>query len=322
MAGFFGLFDYTKEGPGVPKDAPPKSRFRIFFEVLGRKFWNLIRVNILFWIFNIPALIFLVLFTGYLHLLITQNLALSPEDISSTLFFGSIPLMTIFLCLPLISVGPAQAGMTYILRNYSREEHAFIWWDFKENARKNFKQGMIVSLINTAVTVLVLFDIYFYISYRTDNILITIASVLVIMAFVIFMMMSMYIYPMMVTFDLTIKQLYTNAFLFAIMKFFPNLLIIVFSFVYIYFSFYYPVIGYVLFALFSMAFVGYITNFYVYSKIDRYMIQPTLEAEDEEEGTSLDGGKVEMLEGEQNTEENSDNAGIDKIANEQYPEEK
>lgn len=147
-------------------------------------------------------------FTGYLHLLITQNLGLSPDDISSTLFFGAIPLMTIFICLPLITVGPAQAGMTYILRNYSREEHAFIWWDFKENARKNFKQGMIVGLINTVVTVLVLFDIYFYISYRTENLIITAASVLIIVAFLVFMMMSMYIYPMMVTFNLSIKQLY------------------------------------------------------------------------------------------------------------------
>ena len=43
MAGFFGLFDYTKEGPGVPKDAPPKSRFVIFFEVFARKFWNIIK---------------------------------------------------------------------------------------------------------------------------------------------------------------------------------------------------------------------------------------------------------------------------------------
>lgn len=32
MAGFFGLFDYTKEGPGVPKDAPPKARFIIFLK--------------------------------------------------------------------------------------------------------------------------------------------------------------------------------------------------------------------------------------------------------------------------------------------------
>lgn len=277
MAGFFGLFDFTREGPGVPKDAPPKSRFRIFFEVLGRKFWNIVKVNLLFGVFNIPALFILLIFAVYLQALLTQNMTLSPEEISSNLFFGTIPLMTIFVCLPLITVGPAQAGMTYILRNYSREEHAFIWWDFKEQARKNFKQSMIVSIINMVLTILVILDIYFYLSYQTDSLLMTAATAFIIMAFIVFMMMSMYIYPMMVTFDLNIRQLYKNAFLFAIMKFFPNLLILIVVFLYLFFSFYYPLVGYFLFILFSMGFTSYITNFYVYSRLEKYMIKPTME---------------------------------------------
>ena len=57
MAGFFGLFDYNKPGPGVPKDAPRKSPLIVFFEILQRKFWNLIKVNMMFLIFNLPALI-------------------------------------------------------------------------------------------------------------------------------------------------------------------------------------------------------------------------------------------------------------------------
>jgi len=289
MAGFFGLFDYTKEGPGVPKDAPPKSRFRIFFEVLGRKFWNIVKVNLLFGIFNIPAIIFLVIFAVYLQALLTQNITLEPEEMVTNLFFGTIPLMTIFICLPFFTVGPAQAGMTYVLRNYSREEHAFIWGDFKEHALKNFKQSIIVSIINAFFTVLVILDIYFYLNYQTDNLLMTAATAFIIMAFVIFMMMSMYIYPMMVTFDLSVKQLYRNAFLFAIMKFFPNLLILIVVFLYLFFSFYYPVIGYLLFIFISMGLTSYITNFYVYSKIERYMIQPAMEADKGEDSGDMEG---------------------------------
>ena len=47
MAGFFGLFDYTKTGPGILKNAPPKPRVIVFFEVYFRKFWHLIKLNIL-----------------------------------------------------------------------------------------------------------------------------------------------------------------------------------------------------------------------------------------------------------------------------------
>ena len=30
MAGFFGLFNYEKEGPGISKDAPKKKQFIAF----------------------------------------------------------------------------------------------------------------------------------------------------------------------------------------------------------------------------------------------------------------------------------------------------
>ena len=50
MAGFFGFFDYTKPGPGVPnpEDAPKKARILVFLEILQRKFWNLIKINLMF----------------------------------------------------------------------------------------------------------------------------------------------------------------------------------------------------------------------------------------------------------------------------------
>ncbi|NLX77742.1 MAG: DUF624 domain-containing protein [Clostridiaceae bacterium] len=291
MAGFFGLFDYTREGPGVPKDAPPKSRFRIFFEVLGRKFWNIVKINLLFGLFNIPALVFLGLFAGYLQGLYSQHLDALPENSGDILLFIIIPLMSILVCLPIITVGPAQAGMTYVLRNYSREEHAFIWGDFKEHALKNLKQSIIVSIINTVFTVIVFVAFYIYQQMSINIMLKTAATSFIVISFLIFMMMSMYIYPMMVTFDLTIRQLYKNAFLFAIMKFFPNLLIVIVVFALLVLSFYNPIIGYIMFILITMGLTSYITNFYVYSKIEKYMIRPVEEAED----SSKDENETESI---------------------------
>lgn len=282
MAGIFGMFDYTKEGPGIPKDAPPKSRFVIFFEVLARKFWKIIRVNLMFGVFNIPAFLFLLIFAAsYSHLFIPPEI---PEtDQLRYLLGGTVPLLSVFLCLPMITVGPAQAGMTYILRNFSREEHAFLWSDFIEHAKKNFKQSMIVGSINLFITVLVIVLINFYFSLP-GSLLITAASTILIVVFVIFMMMSMYIYPMMVTFNLTIRQLYKNALSFAIMKLIPNLLILILCSALVIVSFYFnPIIGYILFFFITMALISFITNFYVYPKIDKYMIQPTLQKEEEEQ---------------------------------------
>ena len=54
MAGFFGLFDYNKPGPGVDKNAPKKKGFVRFFEIYFRKFWRLATANLLYILVSIP----------------------------------------------------------------------------------------------------------------------------------------------------------------------------------------------------------------------------------------------------------------------------
>lgn len=50
-----GLFNsYTKPGPGIPKDAPPKKGLRLFFDVLTREFFELVKLNLLYLLFCIP----------------------------------------------------------------------------------------------------------------------------------------------------------------------------------------------------------------------------------------------------------------------------
>ena len=50
----FGLFNYSKPGPGVDKNGPKKKRFFYFFELYGRKFWKLIELNLLYLVCCIP----------------------------------------------------------------------------------------------------------------------------------------------------------------------------------------------------------------------------------------------------------------------------
>ena len=48
------FFNYNKEGPGVPRDLPPKRGLFRFFEILGRKYSKLIGVNLLYFICSLP----------------------------------------------------------------------------------------------------------------------------------------------------------------------------------------------------------------------------------------------------------------------------
>ena len=43
--------------------------------------------------------------------------------------------------------GRCTAGVGYVTRNWARDEHAFIWSDFKDAVKENWKQGLVISLI-------------------------------------------------------------------------------------------------------------------------------------------------------------------------------
>ena len=49
-----GLFFSSKPGPGIKKDAPPAKGLRLFFQIIFREFFALIKVNFLFYAFCIP----------------------------------------------------------------------------------------------------------------------------------------------------------------------------------------------------------------------------------------------------------------------------
>lgn len=279
MAGFFGLFDYSKPGPGVPKDAPPKAPIVVFFEILQRKFWNIVKVNLMSVLFNIP-----ITFLGMLILEVILPIEITQDNAASNVIVKFI-LMTILMCSSMVVIGPVQAGITYILRNYSREEHAFLWGDFKETALKNMKQSLIIGTINLFMTFFMIWSLRAYILLSSQGMIMTIGATLLFVAFTIFACMNMYIYPIMITFDLKVKQIYKNALIFAVIKFLPNLGILLLNCFLILLSFgaiipFNPVIGVILYLFVTVGLTGFITNFHVYPKLKKYMIS---RIEDEEE---------------------------------------
>ncbi len=54
MAGIFGFLDFTREGPGVDKNAPKKRSWVTFLEIFGRKFWALVYASLWYQLLSIP----------------------------------------------------------------------------------------------------------------------------------------------------------------------------------------------------------------------------------------------------------------------------
>ncbi len=204
-----------------------RSRLAIFFGVLYRKFWRLITVNLMFMVFNAPAIIFSYFLSVYLVILfIPEAAAIQMDEIRLMVFDSGFPTVMFFMAVPIITVGPAQAGLTYLLRCYSYERPTFTWLDFKDKMKENLKQGIGVSFINLFLLLFLILDLYLYPRVSDGGALFSIANGLIIVMFILFLMASLYIYPMMVTYELRIRDLYKNAVLFALARFVPNLAIL------------------------------------------------------------------------------------------------
>ena len=49
---------YLKEGPGIAKDAPPKTGAALAADILAREFWQIVKVNFLFVLCALPVITF------------------------------------------------------------------------------------------------------------------------------------------------------------------------------------------------------------------------------------------------------------------------
>ena len=223
--GFFN--NYTQEGKGVDKGPDTRPRVVVFFDIFFRKFWSLVKVNLLF----------------------------------------------IVACIPVITIGPAIAGLTKILSNYAREEHAFIWTDFWDTFKNNFGRALLIGLLDAVVAGLIIFDLYMYVSLNGSPMLRIIALAIMLITATIFIFMNYYLYSMLITFRLTFKQLIKNAFIFAWVGFWRNLLVtIIIAALTAVAVLYFATFGifYVVLIYFSLC--GLVINFATYPLIKKYMI--------------------------------------------------
>ena len=88
MAGFFGLFNYEKEGPGISKNAPKKKTFIIFFETFFRNFWKFITINLFFGLLSLPIVTNGFACAGITN--VTRNIARDKHSFGLSDYFDTI----------------------------------------------------------------------------------------------------------------------------------------------------------------------------------------------------------------------------------------
>ena len=133
--------------------------------------------------------------------------------------FRSFIAQTLLFMIPFMGLaGIGSTGQMYILRNWARDEHAFIWQDYKAAIKANWKQGLVVGLLNGLSMYLGFVAFTTYGSMANKNALFLIPQWMMVMLMFVWWMVNEIIFPMMVTYDMKLKQLIRNSVIMVIAR--------------------------------------------------------------------------------------------------------
>lgn len=218
MAFFGNLMNnyfYGKQGKGdFTLENLPQNRRQLFGEVLKVRWSAMFGVNLLYMVIWLPAIAwtFLNLFTLY-NILGAEAGTFTAEDVNG--------LITTYLLImiPCVAItGPFNAGVTYVLRNWARDEHSFVLSDFKDALKANWKQALVVSLIDGLLPFLMYTCWRFYGSMLANSAFYMVPTALVLLVFIVWKLSSMLAYPMLITYDLKLKDVIRNSILLTLAK--------------------------------------------------------------------------------------------------------
>ena len=240
---------YGKSGKGdFRKEDLPQNRRELFRDTLKTRLSALCRINLLYMLIFLPTMIMLmVFFTNTLSttsnlMMIEQNdyasyveqmqeaeqeVRISEEDYnalkSQAINYNDLLDSALFRALiwlvPCLAItGPFTAGLSYVTRNWARDEHAFIWTDFKDAVKANWKQSLVLSVITSVLPLLVYVGWRFYGQMAEKNPVMVVPQVLVLLIALIWSISITYMHPLAVTYELKMKDLIRNGLLLGVAR--------------------------------------------------------------------------------------------------------
>jgi len=131
----------------------------------------------------------------------------------------------IILCIPVITIGPATTALYYATVKVIRRERGYLFREFFKSFKLNFKRGAIIGVILTIVYVILAVDLVTaWASITGESSSNSILFGVYIAITVIVSGFSIYVYPVLSRFELTVKQLVKTVF-FISMKHLPSTII-------------------------------------------------------------------------------------------------
>lgn len=262
--------NYEQSGPGIAKDAPKKKPFFRFWEIFGRKFWKLLELNIL-------------MMCGCIPLVIALAAAIFLADTNT----GAALAIAIVMGLAFVVLfGPWIAGSVQVLRKFTLEKPCFMAQTFFRTVRDSFKQSCPMGLIDLLVLTSAASSSYVYPLFiqrmkenGEDGTFIYYALfVAALSVALVVIMMSFYAYLMIVSTDLSFKNILKNSLALTFIALKRNLLTLLLAGILIggtaFLTAMYPYIMMFVLLFVPVSFAAFIVVFNSYPVIQKYVIDP------------------------------------------------
>ena len=260
-----GLFsnNYESAGPGIAKNAPKKKGAAL--DILFRKFWLMIWLNILFFLFTLPLW------------------ATLP-----VMYYVSNPTVSLVTVLVLLAVfavnlGPAMTGISKVIRLFLLGRHSFVARDFFKGFRENYVKAAVIGVIDivAALSVYAGYVVYPQMVEAYGSKLFYVPLVITFSVAIVVLMMNYYIFLMLTATDLSLKNLIKNSFALAFVALKENiistvLVVLYGAFLAVLFIYMMPLFM-LLIPLFSVVPMWFIVCFNSYPVIQKFVITPYYE---------------------------------------------
>ena len=237
---------YGKSGKGdFRKEDMPSTRSQLFKDTLRTRFASLNLIYILIWL---PAMVVIFLSFGKIYNDLSnydrvqrytyaefkeqeessgREVRIEEADYNAlkeenpdipAYLYNSVFYMLLYLFPCIAITGPFTAGVSYVTRNWARDEHAFIWSDFKDAVKANWKYPLVISSITGLLPLAAYQGWITYGELSDQNVIFMIPRVLVVMVLFIWMISVTYMYPLTVTYDLKLKDVIRNGLMLGVAR--------------------------------------------------------------------------------------------------------
>ena len=221
----------SEKSEGYARATLPSNRWELFWDIFKGRFGKLFIINLLIILFCLPTFVLLIL----RYMTIANYGITYPFSQSFGVGYGALPSMEgasesiifitnltsyIFAPLAFCIAGIGIAGATYVIRNMVWTEGIFVANDFWHGIKKNFKQIMLIMLIYSIVFYLTNLSISMcdrMLVGQPDNAWIyTVTKVLTYIILITYSVMTLHMIVMSVTYELKLRALIKNSFVFSL----------------------------------------------------------------------------------------------------------